>query len=129
VTEGCHRVQLIPKLYRHATDMLVLAGDAGARSVELIEAFNFFEVCDRRFCDKKCLKASHPRSIMNMKGIAVKKYHLIDGFFLKVSTFMPKKPDKNVRGRKMKVIQLKRQRLALSSSDKRASRMLTDLYI
>jgi hypothetical protein len=119
----------MPKAYRHATDVLVLAGDAGDRSGKLFEMFSFFEVRVRRFCDKKCLKASHPRSIIIMKGIAVKKYHLIDGFFLKVSTFMPKKPDKNVRGRNMNVIQLKRQRLALSSSDKRASRMLTDLYI
>jgi hypothetical protein len=61
---------------------------------------------------------------------AVTKYHFSEGAsFTKVSTFMPKKPTRKVRGKNTKVIQLSRHKLALSSTERRAPQMLTDLYI
>ena len=70
--------------------------------------------------------------VSNLRFLGVQNQctnHLIGGSFWKVSTFMPKKPTRNVSGKKMKVIQLSLQRLVFSSTDFRASRMLTDLYI
>ncbi len=54
-------------------------------------------------------------------------YHPIDGLLENRSTFIPKKPDTNVRGRKMNVTQLSRQRLAFSFSDTCVSLMAADL--
>ena len=55
---------------------------------------------------------------------------LVDRNIMKeATTYMPKKPARKVSGRKMKVIQLSRHKLVLSSSDWRASRMPIDLYI
>lgn len=51
------------------------------------------------------------------------------GEVLKSFTFMPKNPERKVRGRKIKVIQERRQSEAFSSRDCRASRIATDLYI
>jgi len=62
------------------------------------------------------------------RASAATKYHLIDGSSANKSTFMPKKPERKVSGRKMNVIQLSLHRLALSSRDKRVSLMATDLY-
>lgn len=42
---------------------------------------------------------------------------------------MPKNPERNVKGRKIDMSQLSRQRLAFRSRDLRVSRMATDLYI
>ena len=57
------------------------------------------------------------------------KYHWTGGLSANQSTFMPKNPERNVRGRKIKVIQLSLHRLALMSKDRRVSLMATDLYI
>jgi hypothetical protein len=61
----------------------------------------------------------------SFRGIA---YHFKDGPLSKILTFIPKKPTKNVSGKKMKVIQLRRHRLAFSERESLASLMLTDLY-
>jgi len=54
-------------------------------------------------------------------------HHKMEGLCSKTSTFMPKKPETNVRGRKMNVIQLSLQRLAFSLSDSWVSRIAADL--
>lgn len=54
---------------------------------------------------------------------------MMDGLSANISTFIPKMPVMKVSGRKMKVIQLRRQRLSLSINEWRASRMATRLYI
>lgn len=56
-------------------------------------------------------------------------YHFKAGSSRSSATFIPKKLVRNVSGRNVNVIQLSRHRLVLSSSDRRASRILIDLYI
>ncbi len=51
------------------------------------------------------------------------------GFSANVSTFMPKNPTVNVRGRKMNVIHDRRQRDVFNSKDCLESLISTDLYI
>jgi len=53
-------------------------------------------------------------------------YHFIERCS-SIVTFMPNTPARNVRGRKMKVIQLSLNKLRFTSRDCFASRMLTDL--
>src|SRR6202000_1939149 len=62
-------------------------------------------------------------------GPAATKYHFKLGLLRRASTFMPNAPTRKASGRKMKVIQLRRHRLALSSSECFESRIVTDLYI
>lgn len=69
----------------------------------------------------------------SMSGMATMKYHFRPGKFpspgWKVATFMPKKPEMKVKGRKMKVIQERRHMERPSWRDWRESRISTDLYI
>lgn len=68
-----------------------------------------------------------------IRGIAMAKYHQMLGKDLsppwKVATFMPKKPLRKVRGRKMNVIQDSRHMDVPSWSECRESRISTLLYI
>ena len=72
---------------------------------------------------------NHPKSTTAIIAIATMKYHLMLGLLVKVSTFMPKKPTVNVKGRKMNVTQLSRHIDVLSCNPCLLSRIPTDLYI
>lgn len=61
--------------------------------------------------------------------MVVIKYHFMEGLFSKRSTFIPKKPDIKVRGRKIKVTQDNLHMLVPSCNDCRESLIATDLYI
>jgi len=61
--------------------------------------------------------------------IMIRTYHFKGGFECISDTFIPKIPARKVSGRKIKVIQLSRHKLVLSSRDWRASRIAIDLYI
>ena len=70
-----------------------------------------------------------PKSTAAIIGTAAMKNHLMLGSFVNVSTFIPKKPTVKVRGRKMKVIQLRRHMDVLSCKPCLLSRISTDLYM
>lgn len=90
-----------------------------------------YSSCVRSPPGPKVLKLYQKPITKSNKATAATKYHLILGSGSEPNkcTFMPKKPDRKVNGRKTKVIQERRHREALSSRDWRASRIATLLYI